>query len=297
MKKQLINLAPVRELVKHKLIEKYDSTTFMNTDSIDIKLDIKEILDAHIQEKHLIEPKIFITTDAYVKMRKLVDDTSTEIGWYGTVTKAPGFESVYIIEDILVYPQKVTGATCEQDDDKMFEFEMSLSMEQVNHKRFQGHSHVNMGVTPSGVDEQFYQDLLTQVNDYFIITITNKRNEYTVRFYDIENNILYSELPIEVLLSNGSALSNWYNESKEKLSNRTVITNTTVPYKNNKSTYDAFDQMKMFSGNPYDDYDDEEELVWDSRFGYISKAEQRYYDRELNNLDHKRKRGRPKKGR
>ena len=42
MKKQLINLAPVRELVKHKLIEKYDSTTFMNTDSIDIKLDIKE---------------------------------------------------------------------------------------------------------------------------------------------------------------------------------------------------------------------------------------------------------------
>ena len=217
MGKQLINLQPIKSIIKEKLIEKYDSTLYMNTNRIDIQLDIKDILEAYIAEKQLIEPKIYITTEAYCKMRKLVDDTRTEIGWYGTVTKVPGLDSTYVIEDILVYPQKVTGATCEQDESKMFEFEMSLTTEQVNTKRFHGHSHVNMGVTPSGVDESFYQDILTQVNDYFIICITNKSNQYTVRFYDVQNNILYTDLKIDILNDEGTSLDHWYEETKKCL--------------------------------------------------------------------------------
>lgn len=217
MGKQLINLQPIKDIIKEKLIEKYDSTLYMNTNRIDIQLDIKDILEAYIAEKQLIEPKIYITTEAYCKMRKLVDDTRTEIGWYGTVTKVPGLNSTYVIEDILVYPQKVTGATCEQDEDRMFEFEMSLTTEQVNTKRFHGHSHVNMGVTPSGVDESFYQDILTQVDDYFIICITNKSNAYTVRFYDVQNNILYTDLKIDILNDEGTSLDHWYEETKKCL--------------------------------------------------------------------------------
>ena len=155
MRKQLINLDPVKDEVRTKLLDKYDATTYMNTDSIKIELDIKEILAQHIEAKQLEDPTIYITPNAYTKMRALVNKTETEIGWYGTVCKMPGLNNVYIIEDILVYPQTVTGATCTQDDDKMFEFEMSLTTEQVNSKRFHGHSHVNMGVTPSGVDENF----------------------------------------------------------------------------------------------------------------------------------------------
>ena len=284
MKKQLINLEPIKEQIKAKLIEKYNTTTFINTDVVDIKVDIKELLEAHIAEKHLIEPNIFITPGAYVKMRKLVDDTSTEIGWYGTVTKYPGLNEVYVIEDIIVYPQKVTGATCVQDDDKMFEFEMSLTTEQVNHKRFHGHSHVNMGVTPSGVDEQFYQDILSQVNDYFIVTITNKRNEYTVRFYDMANNILYSDLPIRVLEDSGNALDIWYEEVKTKLSEpKPVVTEK----KGSLDWYNtAYKEQHKY--NPYDDY--EPDMYWDSRYGYITKAEAELYER-------KSKRGRPPKKR
>ena len=217
-------------------------------------------------------------------MRKLVDDTSTEIGWYGTVTKYPGLNEVYVIEDIIVYPQKVTGATCVQDDDKMFEFEMSLTTEQVNHKRFHGHSHVNMGVTPSGVDEQFYQDILSQVNDYFIVTITNKRNEYTVRFYDMANNILYSDLPIRVLEDSGNALDIWYEEVKTKLSEpKPVVTEK-------KGSLDWYNTAyrEQHKYNPYDDY--EPDMYWDSRYGYITKAEAELYER-------KSKRGRPPKKR
>lgn len=282
MKKQLINLEPIKEQIKTKLIEKYNSTTFMNTDVVDIKVDIKELLEAYIAEKHLIEPNIFITPGAYVKMRKLVDDTTTEIGWYGTVTKYPGLNEVYVIEDIIVYPQRVTGATCVQDDNKMFEFEMSLTTEQVNHKRFHGHSHVNMGVSPSGVDEQFYQDILSQVNDYFIVTITNKRNEYTVRFYDMENNILYSDLPIRVLEDSGNTLDVWYEEVKTKLSEpKPVVTE-------NKGSLDWYNTAyrEQHKYDPYDEYDYE----WDGRYGYVTKEELERYEK-------KGKRGRSSKKR
>ena len=153
MKKQLINLNPIKEQVRAKLLEKYDSTTYMNTSTVNIQLDVREILEQYIADKQLVEPTVYITAEAFIKMRTLVDNTDTEIGWYGVVKKYPGLQETYVIEDIIVYPQRVTGATCEQDDNKMFEFEMSLTDEQVNNKRFQGHSHVNMGITPSGDDE------------------------------------------------------------------------------------------------------------------------------------------------
>ena len=278
--KSLINLEPVREQVRAKLLEKYDSTIYMNTSSVDIKIDVKEILEQYITDKQLEEPKVYITAEAYVKLRKLVDDTTTEIGWYGTVTKMPGFESVFVIDDILVYPQTVTGATCVQDDDRVFEFELNLSTDQVNRKRFHGHSHVNMGVTPSGVDEQFYQDILTQVDDYFIIMITNKSGAYYTRFYDMQNNILYTGIPVQVMLDNGIALEHWYDDATQNNIKEHTYTAPIKPGADKKNF-----QNSIFD-NPYDDYD------YDPYESYADRYA-RYY--ESTKLD-KRKPGRPKKG-
>lgn len=278
--KSLINLEPVREQVRAKLLEKYDSTIYMNTSSVDIKVDVKEILEQYIADKQLEEPKVYITAEAYVKLRKLVDDTTTEIGWYGTVTKMPGFKSVFVIDDILVYPQTVTGATCVQDDDRVFEFELNLSTDQVNRKRFHGHSHVNMGVTPSGVDEQFYQDILTQVDDYFIVMITNKSGAYYTRFYDMQNNILYTGIPVQVMLDNGIALEHWYDDATQNNIKEHTYTAPIKPGADKKNF-----QNSIFD-NPYDDYD------YDPYESYADRYA-RYY--ESTKLD-KRKPGRPKKG-
>ena len=278
--KSLINLEPVREQVRAKLLEKYDSTIYMNTSSVDIKIDVKEILEQYITDKQLEEPKVYITAEAYVKLRKLVDDTTTEKGWYGTVTKMPGFESVFVIDDILVYPQTVTGATCVQDDDRVFEFELNLSTDQVNRKRFHGHSHVNMGVTPSGVDEQFYQDILTQVDDYFIVMITNKSGAYYTRFYDMQNNILYTGIPVQVMLDNGIALEHWYDDATQNNIKEHTYTAPIKPGADKKNF-----QNSIFD-NPYDDYD------YDPYESYADRYA-RYY--ESTKLD-KRKPGRPKKG-
>lgn len=278
--KSLINLEPVREQVRAKLLEKYDSTIYMNTSSVDIKVDVKEILEQYIADKQLEEPKVYITAEAYVKLRKLVDDTTTEIGWYGTVTKMPGFESVFVIDDILVYPQTVTGATCVQDDDRVFEFELNLSTDQVNRKRFHGHSHVNMGVTPSGVDEQFYQDILTQVDDYFIVMITNKSGAYYTRFYDMQNNILYTGIPVQVMLDNGIALEHWYDDATQNnIKEHTYI----API---KPGADKKNFQNSIFDNPYDDYEYNPYESYADRYA-------RYY--ESTKLD-KRKPGRPKKG-
>lgn len=252
MKKQLIDFTPIREQIKQKLIEQYDSTTYMNTDTIKVQVNISELLDLYVKENNIPEPTVYITTQAYTKMRMLVDKTTTEIGWYGTVTKVPGLTGVYVIEDIIVYPQKVTGATCEQLDDKMFEFEMSLTTDQVNHKRFHGHSHVNMGTTPSGVDEQFYHDILTQVTDFFIITVTNKRNEYTTRFYDMEHNILFTDVPISVIDDEGLELDSWYEESKKQLEEPTVV-----------NRYYGNDLVKHEQLSVIDEMFDKDDEYWD----------------------------------
>lgn len=256
MKKRLINLQPVKDKVRDKLIEKYNTTQFMNmNDTIDIKLDVKDILEEYMNERQSAEPQVFITSEAYIKMRTLVDKTSTELGWYGFVSKLPGLDNVYVIEDIIVYPQKVTGATCEQDEDRMFEFEMSLTTEQVRARRFQGHSHVNMGVTPSGVDEAFYQDLLSQVRDYYIIMVTNKRGDNHIRFYDMENNIVYTELELKILLDNGTDVDKWYQEEVDNnLSKPTPIVSNDISNTNFKGS--IFDDDKW-------DYTTKSKSIWD----------------------------------
>lgn len=269
---QLITLDPVKEVVKQKLIEQYDSTKFINTTSVHVNLDLKDILNTYVEQLQVPDPVICITTDAYAKMQTLVNETDTEIGWYGTVEKIEGLNETYLIKDILVYPQTVTGATCEQDDDRIFEFEMELTTEQVNEKRFHGHSHVNMGVTPSGVDESFYQDLLTQINDYLIVLVINKKGDYTLRFYDVEHNLMYSDLQLNVILNSGEQVMLWYNNNIEtKLKKPTPvqtalpITTTTTKTKKSKKT-----------SNPYDDYDWDDYMYDMTEYGYPHYTDRRY---------------------
>jgi hypothetical protein len=88
-----------------------------------------------------------------------------------------------------------------------------------------------MGVTPSGVDENFYNDLLTQVNDYFIIMVTNKKDDVYLRFYDKINNLVYEDLDLVIVSNEGVNYDEWYIEEAKKLSKRTFTPVT--PAKNN----------------------------------------------------------------
>ena len=153
-------------------------------------------LDDYIAEKtkDIPDPIIEFTPQAYIAMMNIVHHTSKEIAWHGLVKKK---DSKYIIYNILVYPQIITTTTVDSDEELYPEWIIQQAPH-LNKMRMQGHSHVNMGVSPSGTDLTYYEDMLTQIDDFYIFLIVNKSQDLHVRFYDIENNILFINPPCTV---------------------------------------------------------------------------------------------------
>ena len=160
--------------------------------------DLTVVTDPNIQK-----PIVAFTASAWLKMRQLVKKADGEIGWHGIVERHNNF---FTIKDIIVYPQTVSGATVTTDAVEYSTWLMGLDDKSFNHCRYQGHSHVNFSVTPSGVDRQFYDDILQtlQENDYYIFMITNKRSDIYIIIYDYTNNILFEtkDITIKVLIDN-----------------------------------------------------------------------------------------------
>lgn len=143
-------------------------------------------------------PLVRFTVPAYMKMRALVTEFSSEIAWHGTVDRVS--EDEFIVKDILVYPQEVTGSTVNTDQEEYQNWLYSLEDDEFNSLRFQGHSHVSMSVSPSGVDSTHQSEIVEQLgdDDYYIFMITNKRDEYWVCIYDMLTNCVYSTDEIEL---------------------------------------------------------------------------------------------------
>lgn len=183
---------------------------------------------------------VYMTSSSYIKMQSLVAQADKEIGWYGTVDKVG--DNSYVITDILVPPQEVTGATVTCEDEEFAEWKQSLDDDTFNNLRFHGHSHVNMGVTPSGTDENFQTDTVSQLggNDFYIFLIVNKRGDMTVRLYDIQKNVMYeqssaskanTEIVFDVCKDDGSLLSDWMSESLKNVRNKTSKVVSVIPTK------------------------------------------------------------------
>lgn len=138
--------------------------------------------------------KVIFTQNAWKKMQALVSEFDKEVAWHGVAYRG-GDESKdeYIITDILVYPQEVTGSTVTTDQSKYEMWLMSNEDAVFNNIRMQGHSHVNMGVLPSSVDNAFYDRLLEQLDDtmFYIFMIWNKKKDKMVKIYDLKKNVLF----------------------------------------------------------------------------------------------------------
>lgn len=145
--------------------------------------------------KDIPPPEVTFTQMAFIKMTNLVATNSKEVAWHGLVAKQ---ENAYVIYDILVYPQKIAATTVDADEKEYTQWLMRRH-EYISDIRMQGHSHVNMPVSPSGTDTKYYAELVSQVEDYYIFIIINKTWDMYIRFYDVTNGIMYTDLPIEVL--------------------------------------------------------------------------------------------------
>lgn len=146
---------------------------------------------------------ILFTPKAYMKQAALVRETASEIGWHGIVHRSDSDGRTFIVEDIYVYPQKVTGTSINPDQQEYNNWQDTFDDDTFNAMRFHGHSHVNMGVFSSSVDDGYQESLIAQLGPemFQIFMILNKKGEHWQRIVDLKNNVIFDTADIQIGLT------------------------------------------------------------------------------------------------
>lgn len=218
-----------------------------------------------------VEKKLFanqfcflnFTTEAYLKMTQLVRDINTEVAWHGVCKKnVNGANQAieYCVEDILVYPQSVSGATVNTDQVEYQDWLYSLDDDTFNNVRFQGHSHVKMGVSPSGVDTTHQEKIIEQLgpNDFYVFMIINKDNDMFVRIVDNEANIQFDTkdaiISVDYMMINNPQ---FLKDAKDMLNKKP---STSIQL--DTSFYDRYYDRDRFDYKQQDIFEEESEWTW-----------------------------------
>lgn len=175
-------------------------------------------------EKAILE----FTQEAMNKIKALVRLCNKEIAWHGTVTKAVADKrTVYTVDDVFMFPQIVTAATVKGVPDKYALWNAQLPDNTYNRMRFHGHSHVNMGASPSGVDTNYQEEMIETLEDFYIFLIINKRDDMWVKIVDVEDNIVYDKGDVEITVQGSDETDDWASaQIEEFLSEERVIAHT-----------------------------------------------------------------------
>lgn len=170
-----------------------------------------------------VKPKIYFTPTAWCKMRTWVKETQTQECALEGVVEHVKDTNLYIVKDVLVYPQMDgNGAFVTTDDDKYMTWSLTLPDEVINNKRFQMHSHVKMQPNPSGTDHTTWERLMQVTDDYMIFMIMNIQGDFSLYLYDKIQNLIYDkeEIETDVLFVNEEnkyiPAKDWYIINREK---------------------------------------------------------------------------------
>ena len=160
---------------------------------------------------------LWLTPVAYSKTVALINAFSDEVAWHGMAVRKA--ENEFIIENIFVYPQEVTGATVNTDQERYTKWLYDFDDDSFHKIRMQGHSHVNMGVSPSGVDSGHREKILDQLDDdmFYIFMVWNKALKTHTLIYDMENNILYDDKDVTVRIIGADSLEDFLADAEKKV--------------------------------------------------------------------------------
>ena len=186
-------------------------------DGVTLNFKLKEVKDDR-------KATITLSAQAYMKIFALVHTYSTEVEWHGVVERTAA--DAFYIKDVLIFPHKVTSATVISDQTEYEKWLDTLDDNTFNALRFHGHSHVNMGVTPSGVDMTYRYNILnnfgtpSETSDlFYIFLIFNKRGDISGEIYDLQNNALYSKSTtadeIKIVIEDCDWLTDFLDEAKK----------------------------------------------------------------------------------
>lgn len=141
-------------------------------------------------------PQIYFSDECYKHICALVAACKDEIAWNCRVTR-DGL--TFTLEECYVFPQIVTGVSVDVDPTEYAMWVAGLDDDTVNNMRAHCHSHVNMGVTPSGIDWDYQKQMVEgNIRDYYLFLIFNKKGAVSANIYDIEANALYTDKDIDI---------------------------------------------------------------------------------------------------
>lgn len=208
-----------------------------NDNTIDFKFNIDKAIESDKK------PKVIFVELAARKINTLIRECDKEIAWHMVTSYDPETET-YTVYDCLVYPQLIAGATVDADEDKYDEWlngkgeDIGLPDEIFNNLRGQGHSHVNFGASPSGTDTKWYDELLKDVDDYYIFMIRNKSGAMWLNIYNVLDNIIYENEDIDFEFPE-EPINEWYKENFEKyVKEKSYSYQYTSPYSKQKSYWE-----------------------------------------------------------
>lgn len=178
--------------------------------------------------------KVVFLPAAWEKMQALVREFSTEVAWHGLVKRGDE-PNTYIIYDIIVFKQTVTGATWTTNQAEYEQWLMEQPDEVFNNIRMHGHSHVNMGTSPSATDLNQYASYIEQLGSdmFYIFMIWNKKLEKTIKIYDMASNTLFETADCDVSVDYGDWLPEFIENAKKLVGTKTYQTGfnlTGAPY-------------------------------------------------------------------
>jgi len=192
---------------------------------------------------------VYFTELAWLKMQTLIREFDKEVAWHGVAMRGEDpSKDEYYITDILVYPQEVTGATVNTDQEKYQMWLMEHEDDVFNNIRMQGHSHVNMGTTPSSVDTSLYDRILDQLDDdmFYIFMIWNKKGEKTIKIYDLAKNVLFETQDCTVkILDDGTGIEQFLKNAKSMVKDK-VYTSPSSP---SAKSYTGYSGYNGYNGN------------------------------------------------
>ena len=217
----------------------------VNSDMFKLELPM-----SYKKDKKYVAPVIILTDIADMKIKALVTACNKEIAWHGLVRRLD--ENTYEIYDIVVFPQTVTASTAVSNDETYGPWLMQFSDEDFANLRFHGHSHVNMGVTPSIVDTNYQSDIIERTKDFYIFAIYNKKGDYNIWLYDVVNNIMYDKTDIQYKATPIGGVDWAEAQMKEFVTEQKLATATSAA--KGKGKTDTTPGDKWWEKNPYYNY-------------------------------------------
>lgn len=178
---------------------------------------------------------VVVELEAYKKMQCYIDICDKEVGWLGTAYKV-GNE--IRITDVFLFEQEVHATTCELTPGGIADFVTNLyntidadeAMEISNNLTCWGHSHVRMGVSPSGQDDIQLRSFSSSGHEWFLRVIGNKFGEYEYTYIDYISGIEIKDLDWRIEIP-GLTLDDIKQEIKSEINQKVRAKTYTPTYK------------------------------------------------------------------